>query len=145
MSNKLIPGLLITGAIAAVWLTGKSKTAEALQYFPKSFKFTGGLTNPVLILKMEVVNPTTRTLEISNIFANVYANQSMIGRIEYLNKIFLPTGTTAVNIPVQLFSGGVASLLVEIITGVKKIDLKLLGTVNAEGFSTALNETIPVI
>jgi len=144
MAKAWIPVALITIAAGGYIYYGKAKAAEGLQFYPKSFKFTGGLLAPKLIYIMDIVNASEKTLQLNNIFGNVYIGEKMIGRIEYQQKTFFKTGTTTVGVPCILFSGGVVEAIVNLITGKGAATLKILGTVNAEGFQTPLNEDIPL-
>jgi len=142
-SSLFIPVAVAAVALGGAYFYSKAAGYESLNYYPKGFKFTGGLLNPKLTYIMDVVNPTTKTLTLNNIFGNVYVGEKMIGRIEYIQKTFFKTGTTTVGVPVILFSGGVVSALVALLQGANPM-LKILGTVNAEGFIVPMNQEIPL-
>lgn len=144
MANKGLTFLLFAGAAGAAYYLTKARGYSQLQFYPKSFKFTGGIVAPKLTYIMDVVNPTTATLTLNNIFGNVYIADRLIGRIEFQTKTFMKTGTTTIGVPVILFTGGVASALVSLLQGGYP-QLKILGTVNAEGFQSPLNETVPLL
>jgi len=130
------PFLILIAALAGYTLL-KGSTASKLQYFPKSFS----LKDKKLIFSLDAVNPTTTPLQINNVFGVVYNGSVMIGRVEYINKIFLKTGTTILNFPVIAFAGGLTQMAIDIASG-KKIDLHIIGTVNAEGITYPINEKL---
>jgi hypothetical protein len=135
---NLLPILAITAT--ALYLKGKSDTAEKLEYYFKRFKVTGTLRSPKLDYVTDIVNPTERDLKVDYIFANIYAGDTQIGRIQ-INKPFTikKLQTTELVIPVDLLTGKTAQAFVEAIINKDLPELKAVGTANSGGFIRPIN------
>jgi LEA14-like dessication related protein len=136
------PLLLLALAGGAFYFLGQKDTAGKLQYFFQSVKLKGSLLKPELDYITDVVNPTQRSLTVDNIFANVYADDQRIGRIEVTTSFTIPKASTkTIGIPIQLITGVGVAAIIKAITNKKIPTLKIVGTVRSSGVTSPINES----
>lgn len=137
----IILGLL---AAAGFVVARKVATATKLKFYPRNVKLTGsGILNQKLWLIAEVVNPTYNQLTINNVFLTIYADTTLIGRVEYNTPLVIGgNGSTEVNIPIKLHLGAIAFITSKyLIKGIKPT-LKIVGSVNSGGANVPIETTV---
>ena len=72
---------LIAGGIAAVFIFLKIKMAKALDYSIYSIGLGGNLTQPQILLTLQITNPTEISATVNSINANIFSNGVLIGNI----------------------------------------------------------------
>jgi hypothetical protein len=127
--------LLLAGA-GAVYLWNLSKAAGNLIYSPgdiSGFRLDG--ISPVLYVDLVVQNTNNVSFTINSLAGNVLSNDTVIGNISNFTPVVLPGNAEAIiPLTLKLQPIGLVSDIISIITGgVGNRDLRIKGTVNANG------------
>ena len=140
----MLLGLLMAAGFV---VARKVVTATKLKFYPKNVKLTGsGITEQKLWLIAEVVNPTFTQLTINNIFLTIYANDKLIGRVEYNTQITIgKNGTTALNLPIKLNLAAITYITGEFLLKGIKPKFKIVGTVNSGGASIPIETELDLV
>jgi len=93
----------IIGGIAAFIIYRKYKMANALTYKINGFNISGDITAPVLVISLQIDNPTTVSADIQSINAYLLVNNSIVGIVNSNEKQTIAANTsTIINIPISV-------------------------------------------
>jgi len=93
----------IIGGIAAFIIYRKYKMANSLTYKINGFNISGDITAPVLVISLQIDNPTTVSADIQSINADFLVNNSIVGIVNSNEKQTIAANTsTIINIPISV-------------------------------------------
>ena len=93
----------IIGGIAAFIIYRKYKMANSLTYKINGFNISGDITAPVLVISLQIYNPTTVSADIQSINADLLVNNSIVGIVNSNEKQTIAANTsTIINIPISV-------------------------------------------
>ena len=93
----------IIGGIAAFIIYRKYKMANSLTYKINGFNISGDITAPVLVISLQIDNPTTVSADIQSINAYFLVNNSIVGIVNSNEKQTIAANTsTIINIPISV-------------------------------------------
>lgn len=133
--------LLIGAAAIAYYLFTFQKAIGQLIYNINntSIKFNG--LSPVLVLTVQVSNPSNTTFSITNIVGNVTMNGNNLGSVlDFTPVIIAPSAQTSMTIDVNMSLTGDAADLISLITNETGNAITIVFT----GFVTANNVQAPI-
>lgn len=133
---------LIAAAVLFAGVKGKQKTAEQLEFFPKSLALSKD--KKTLWLIVEVLNPTKRPLVIDFLFLTIKVGTVKVGSIERTTPFTIQkTGRTAVKLPVRISPVGLGKIIAMVIQG-RKIIFRVFGKGESNGIPFPVDEVIPL-
>ena len=137
---------LITIALmlAGAKLFKSKKTADVLEYFPKSVIYSKSQKN--FVFYMEILNPTKRDLKIDSFFGSLMINENKVGKVERGNPFTIKAnGRTLVSFPIKVVGTGLGIAIAKFLTNPKAdITVKIIGVARALGLDNAVSEEVPL-
>lgn len=133
--------VLLAGA-AGLYFWNLSKAASNLIYYPGSvtgFRLDG--ISPIIEVTLIVQNTNNVSFSLNSMAGNVLLNDTVVGNIANFTRVEIP-GNSQVPIPITLILQPIALVgdIISIITGgVGKKDLRIHGTVNANGIQAGFD------
>jgi len=104
-------GWIIFGIIGYIAYS-KYLLSKSINVFFKNLDFSRiSLTDPTLLLQVQVNNPTNTTADLQNIRGDLYIDGAMVGSVFGITPMVIATGSSIINIPVTLSYLGVADLI----------------------------------
>ena len=86
--------------------------SRSINIFFKNLDFSRlSLTEPVLLLQVQVNNPTNTTADLQNIQGDLFIDGAMVGSVFGITPLVIQRGSSIINIPVTLSYLGVADLV----------------------------------
>ncbi len=134
--------LLVLAGAAGLYFWNLSKAATNLIYFPGNitgFRLDG--ISPVILVDLIIENTNNASFTINSLAGTVMSNDTVIGNITNFSPIEV-AGNSQAAIPLTLTLQPIALVgdIISIITGgIGKRDLKVHGTVNANGIQAAFD------
>jgi hypothetical protein len=104
-------GWIIFGILGYVAYS-KFLLSQSINIFFKNLDFSKlSFTEPVLLLQVQVNNPTNTTADLQNITGDLIIDGAMVGSVFGITPIVIKRGSSIINIPVTLSYLGVADLI----------------------------------
>jgi hypothetical protein len=104
-------GWIIFGILGYIAYS-KFLLSQSINIFFKNLDFSRlSLTEPVLLLQVQVNNPTNTTADLQNITGDLIIDGAIVGSVFGITPIVIRRGSSIINIPVTLSYLGVADLI----------------------------------
>jgi len=98
---------------------------------------TLSLLNPVLTLRVEILNPTDATAELQNIKGSLKCDGVFVGDVKGINQTTIKTGSTIFDFPILLDFEGIFNVLTKLKT--QGINFDFNGTMVIDNITLPLN------
>lgn len=134
--NPLVIGL---GLLALSYGKTGAKLLE-LKYFPKRLKNEKGKFTMII----DVLNPGKKDLNVKTFFGMITANGKEVASLEKGNMTLIKaSGRTEFRLPAVPLGFGLGRAIADVVDG-KKVEWRILGKINADGHTYAVNEKFDV-
>lgn len=134
--------LVAIAGIGGWYFYQKFQLSKRLKVVFKKISLSGGsLLSPKINVEFGVQNPTNASTTIKSIVGTLTVGSKDVADINSFQKVTItPNSETKISINAQLRTTSILQKLIDIITGKdKKVIVRFVGTVNAEGFSVPVN------
>lgn len=140
MNKGLMYGLIGIATIGLLTLFRKGATLTRIKWYGKSFKLTGGK----LYYKVEVINPSSGSITLNNIFLDFYVANFLIGKIFFNTTTNIPSNSKVdLNLPIDIATGGIALLIADITKNLYEgVSIRVTGSVKADNIAIPVDEKI---
>jgi LEA14-like dessication related protein len=125
--------------VTGVYLIKKIHFAKKIDFELIGINFSGSLLNPLLLLKIKVINPTGTTAEFKSLTGDVSLNKNKIGVATLNNPILIAANTsTILTINIKLDSINLFQNVIVAITNKTGI-INLTGSAKIDSFTLPIN------
>ena len=135
--------VITLGGLAVLWyINNKQTLVQSINLSPTGIETGGTVTSPTITVDLIANNPSSGTVEINRINANIIYNGVLLGTISQSTPITINAySNTPFKVPINISDFAALNVIYQVLINGKPLSFDIVGTAQADLFTIPLNIT----